>query len=128
MTSTTHHEGKKWINTAVAILAILVGYVILSFVQQLAEWFELESKISHFRFFAQGIAIAVGLTTFLVATRYKKSADYLREVYGELVKVVWPERALTAKHTVGVIIGVTIAGFVLGLFDFVANKLLGLLN
>ena len=128
MNTATQNEGRKWINTGVALTAILVGYVFLSFEQQLNEWFELEAKISNFLYLSQGIAVLLGLGVFIALVKNEKSASFLNETYGEMVKVVWPDRSETARHTVGIIIGVTIAGFVFGIFDFLASTILSYIN
>jgi preprotein translocase SecE subunit len=57
-----------------------------------------------------------------------KSSEFLSLVYQELVKVVWPDKNQTWKHTVVIMIAVTIMGFIFGFFDFGANFLLGLVN
>ena len=128
MATVSRPEGKKWINTGVAGAAILVGYVFLAFIEQMGAWFELESKVRFFRAYAQGGAVVIGLISFVITIRHSKSAQFLGEVFQELVKVIWPDKTETVRHTVGIIIGVTIAGFVLGLFDFGASKLLSLLH
>jgi preprotein translocase SecE subunit len=52
----------------------------------------------------------------------------LEEVFQEAVKVVWPDKNETVKHTVGIMIGVTIVGTLLAVFDLAATWLLSLVN
>ncbi len=128
MSVSSQNEGKKWINAGVAVVAILVSYVIWAFLTQLGEWFELESKIKYFTAIAQVFSGALGLSAFILAVSNQKSAEFLTEVYGELMKVVWPDRNQTSRHTVGIMIAVAIVGFVFSIFDFSASKLLSFLT
>ena len=120
-------EQRKWMNTAIALLSMIVGYVFMTFFGQLGEWFELESKISHYTFVVQGVAVVVGVETFVFISKYRQTADYIQEVFGELSKVVWPDKNSNVRHTIGIIIGVGIVGFLLGLFDFGVSRLLNLI-
>ncbi|MFZ4712777.1 MAG: preprotein translocase subunit SecE [Bacteriovoracaceae bacterium] len=128
MSISSQNEGKKWINAGVAVVAILLAYITWTFLSQLGEWFELESKIKYFTAISQTFAGALGLGAFVFAVSNKKSSDFLEEVFGELMKVVWPDRNQTSRHTVGIMIAVAIIGFVFSMFDFGANKLLSLLH
>jgi len=121
-------DSKKWINALVAIAAILLGYICISFFEQLNDWFALESKVASFEMIAQGLGITIGLVTFILITRNVKAKTYLDEVYGELVKVIWPENDSTIKLTVGIIIAVAISAVVLGIIDYLVRKLFGLLD
>lgn len=128
MSVSSQNEGNKWINAGVAIVSILLAYVLWSFLAQIGEWLELESKIWKFSVLSQVFSGAIGLTAFIIVVTNKKSGPFLTEVYAELTKVVWPDRDQTSKHTVGILIAVTIAGFVFSLFDFTASKLLSFLH
>lgn len=128
MSINSQESGSKWINAGVAGVSILVGYMLLVFFSQLGEWFELEAAIPHFLYLIQGLSVVIGLTIFLTLKKRKDSSRFLGEVYGEMIKVVWPNKSETARHTVGVIIGVTIAGLILGLFDFLSSLALRQLN
>ena len=128
MTVASNNEGKKWIQASLALVCIFLGYVVISFFEKMSEWFLLESKIPYFFAMSQALGVIVGLTTFLVIIKTPKTAEFLRDVYDELLKVVWPDRDQTWKYTFVIMIAVTIMGFVFGLFDFGANFLLGLVN
>ena len=56
-----------------------------------------------------------------------KIANFLADVYQEAIKVVWPDKNETVKHTIIIMIGVTIMGFVLGVFDVISTWLLSLI-
>jgi preprotein translocase subunit SecE len=128
MSMTSASEGKKWIQASLAISCIFLGYVVISFLEKMAEWFLLESKIPYFLVMSQVVGVAVGIGTYVAILRNPISSEFLKDVYQELIKVVWPDRNQTWKYTVLIMIGVTIMGFVFGFFDFGANFLLGLIN
>jgi preprotein translocase subunit SecE len=128
MSVTSTNEGKKWIQASLALSCIFLGYVIISFFEKMAEWFLLESKIPYFIAISNVIGVVVGLATYVLVLRNPISSEFLKDVYQELIKVVWPDRNQTWKYTVLIMIGVTIMGFVFGFFDFGANFLLGLIN
>lgn len=117
-------DEKKWINAFVAIASVIIGYIMIRFTQQLGEWFDLESKISHFMTMTQGLGVLSGITTFLVIIKSKKYSTYLHEVYGELVKVVWPNKDAIIKLTVGIVIALSIISGILVLIDYIFRKLL----
>lgn len=121
-------SGKKWIQTSVAITCMLVGYILISFFETLGEWFELESKIPNFVASSQILAVLIALGVFAYIMKNPKISSFLTEVYQETAKVVWPDKNQTVRHTIGIIIGVTIVGFILGFFDFTATWLLSLIN
>jgi preprotein translocase subunit SecE len=128
MSVASHDEGKKWIQTTVALTCILLVYVLISFFEKLAEWFALETMIPYFFGISQLVSVVIGLTTYIVIFKNAKSNEFLTNVYQEVMKVVWPDRQQTWRHTFVIMIAVTIMGFVFGFFDFGANFLLGLVN
>lgn len=128
MAVASNNEGKKWIQTSVALLCILVGYVLVNFFEKLGEWFVLESVIPYYYVVTQVISVVIALVAYIVIMVNPKSSEFLSLVYQELVKVVWPDKNQTWKHTVVIMIAVTIMGFIFGFFDFGANFLLGLVN
>lgn len=128
MTVASNNEGKKWIQASLALACIFLGYVIISFFEKMSEWFLLESKVPYFFAISQALGVIVGLVTFIGVMKNPKSAEFLKDVYEEMLKVVWPDRNQTWKYTVIIMIAVTIMGFVFGLFDLGANFLLGLVN
>jgi len=128
MAVASNDEGKKWIQAAVAVSCILVGYVLISFFEKLAEWFALETMVPYFFGITQALSVLVGVVTYFVIMKNPKSADFLGNVYQEILKVVWPNSQQTWRHTFVIMIAVTIFGFIFGFFDFGANYLLGLVN
>lgn len=128
MSSITERQGKKWIQTSIAIGCIFLGYVLISFFSQMSEWFDLESKIPRYELASQGVAVLLSFGVFIYITTNNKTSSFLAEVYSEVLKVVWPDKNQTMRHTVGIMIGVTIVGTMLGVFDISASYLLNLLR
>ena len=119
-------DGKKWINSFIAIISILSGFITIRFIAQLGEWFDLEAKIGNFLAFNQGMGVLIGVAVFIFIIKNKKASGHLNEVYAELVKVVWPEKDGVLKVTVGIIIGVSIISGLFVLIDYVCQQLLAL--
>lgn len=128
MAVASNEEGKKWIQATVAIVCILVGYVLVSFFEKLAEWFALETMIPYFFGITQAVSVLLALAAYIFVMKNPKSSDFLANVYQEVMKVVWPDSQQTWRHTFVIMVAVTIFGFIFGFFDFGANYLLGLVN
>ena len=128
MSVASNEEGKKWIQTTVAVTCMLVVYVLISFFEKLAEWFTLETMIPYYFGVTQVVSVFIGLIAYVLVFKNTKSNEFLTNVYQEIMKVVWPDRQQTWRHTFVIMIAVTIMGFVFGFFDFGANFLLGLVN
>lgn len=120
-------DGKKWINSFVMIVSILIGYVTIQFVEQLGEWFDLEAKIGNFMALTQGFGIAFGLLVFIGVSKNKKASSHMREVYEELVKVVWADKDAVVKITVGLVIGLSIVSGLFVLIDYFFQTILSLI-
>ncbi len=119
-------DSKKWINAFIAIVSVLVGYVCIRFFIQMGEWFDLEAKIGNFLLITQGAGILIGVGTFLAVFKHKTAPTQLEEIYGELVKVVWPDKDTILKITVALMIGLSlVAGFFV-LVDFLSRQSLDL--
>lgn len=128
MAVASNEEGKKWIQATVAVVCILAGYVLVNFFEKLAEWFALETMIPYFFGVTQAVSVLIALAAYIVIMKNPKSSEFLQNVYQEVMKVVWPDRQQTWRHTFVILIAVTIFGFIFGFFDFGANYLLGLVN
>jgi preprotein translocase subunit SecE len=128
MSVASNDEGKKWIQTTVAVTCIMLVYVLISFFEKLAEWFALETMVPYYFGITQFVSVLIGLVAYIMVFKNSKSSEFLTNVYQEVVKVVWPDKQQTWRHTIVIMIAVTIMGFVFGFFDFGANFLLGLVN
>lgn len=120
-------DSKKWINALLALGSLLSGFVAIRFVETMGEWFDLEAKVGNFLVLSQGLGVAVGLATFFWLFKNKKAMTYLNDVYGELLKVIWPEKDAVVKATIGIIIGVAFFSGLFVLVDFLFRKLLNLI-
>ena len=128
MSVASNEDGKKWIQTSVAVTCILLGYVLISFFGKMNEWFHLETMIPFYELITQVLSVGVaGVTAYVILTN-PKSSEFLGSVYQEVMKVVWPDSQQTWRHTFIIMVAVTIMGFIFGFFDFGANFLLGLVN
>lgn len=128
MAVASNDEGKKWIQASVALTCILLGYVLISFFEKMAEWFALESMVPYFFPITQALSVVIALVVYISIMKNPKSSDFLANVYQEVMKVVWPDSQQTWRHTFVIMVAVTIMGFVFGFFDFGANFFLGLVN
>ena len=120
-------DSKRWINSFLAIVSVLIGIVSISFIEQMGDWFDLEAKIEYFQGVTQITGVLLGLGFFVFCLKNAKMMTHLNEVYEELAKVVWPDRDTVVKMTIGVVIGVTIISSIFVLTDFLFQKLLDLI-
>jgi preprotein translocase subunit SecE len=128
MAVASNDEGKKWIQATVAVVCILLGYVLISFFEKMAEWFALETMVPYYFGITQVLSVVIAAGTYVGLMKNPKSSDFLTNVYQEVMKVVWPDSQQTWRHTIVILIAVTIFGFIFGFFDFGANYLLSLVN
>ena len=105
-------DNQKWINFFVALVSILCGFLVIRFLGQLGEWFDLEAKIPYFIGVTQGAGIVVGLGVFLGVKSNKSASEHMNEVYSELVKVIWPDSESVVKSTIGILIGLSILSLI----------------
>ena len=126
--SSAADNGKKWIQTSLALLCMIIVYVLIQFFTVMGEWFELESKITYYMCVTQFFSVLIALGTFIYILKNEKTSTFLYEVYEEASKVVWPDKNETVKHTIGIMIGVSIVGTLLAVFDLAATWLLSLIN
>ena len=117
-------DSSKWINGLVIVAAVLSGFVVTRFVDQLGAWFDLEAKISSFSILSQGIGVLSGILVFVVVLKNNSSSSYLKDVYSELVKVVWPSRDTTTKMTIGIAIALVVVAGIFVFVDFLFKYIL----
>lgn len=128
MAVASNDEGKKIIQTTVAVVCALACYVLISFFEKMAEWFQLETMVPYYFGITQVLSVLIAVGAFVYILKNQKSLDFLTNVYQEAMKVVWPDSQQTWRHTFVIMVAVTIMGFVFGFFDFGANYLLRLVN
>lgn len=126
MLTVRSEDARKWINFFVALVSVILCYTVIVFLGQVGEWFDLEAKVRYYEGISQGVGILSGLVSFVVLTKKKASATFLKEVYDELVKVVWPERETVVRVTFVVIVGVAVLSSIFVGADYVFRQLLEL--
>jgi len=119
-------DSKKWINSFVAIISIIAGFLAIRFTLQMSEWFDLEAKVNNFIIISQGIGVVVGLSVFIGIFKSKNTSALLSDVYDELVKVVWPDKDTIFKVTVGIVISLSIVSAIFVGVDYMFRALLDL--
>ena len=67
------------------------------------------------------------LLLFIFIQKNHEAVTHLKEVYDELVKVIWPDKDSVVKVTIGIIIAVSIVSGVFVLVDYIVQQLLNLL-
>lgn len=120
-------DGQKWINSFVAIISIIVGFISIRLAGQLGEWFDLEAKINNFVLVAQGFGVVMGLAIFVLLVKNKQAVAHMQEVYSELLKVVWPDKDTVVKVTFGIVVALIILSSIFVGVDFLIRKSLELL-
>ena len=115
--SVNQDSGRKWIQASVVLFGALMAYVSLAFIEQINGLWDLEAKVSNFSIMSNVIAFAVGLLTFVIIMKNEKASTFLDEVYVEFRKVVFPETDSTWRQTFGIMVGLSIVGFILWLVD-----------
>ena len=124
MSALKETDSKKWVNALVAVGALTLANVLIRLLYQVSEWTDLEAKVENVQLMAQLVGITVGLAVFIIVLKNPGTYRYLIEVYGELTKVIWPDKDSTLKLTVSIVIGVVISAVFLGLIDFGIKELL----
>ena len=127
MAAITEAGRKKYINTVIMLGAMLLVYIAYAFFQQLGDWFDLEAKWKHFKLGAQGLALFVGAVSFIYVIKNSRAMEFLNQVYGELIKVIWPDKDSVTKLTMGIIVFVAICSGVLILVDYTIQMILSLI-
>lgn len=128
MSLTTKDNGKKWIQSSIAMLCLVTAFCFVKFFTQMGDWFELESKLPYYTALSQVLSVLIAFGVFIYIIKNEKTSSFLAEVYQEAIKVIWPDKNQTVRHTVGIMIGVTVVGFILGIFDLISTYLLSLIN
>lgn len=72
--------------------------------------------------------VQTGSFVYKLARPFINTSNFLREVWQELHRVVWPSHEETYTFTVVVLIAVVIVAFWVGVLDMIFTKLVGLLH
>ena len=119
-------DRSKWVNALIALGSAITAYACIRLFIQIGEWFDLEAVIGHFTIVTQALGVVFGIAFFVGVLKNKSAVTYLNEVYGELVKVVWPDKDAVTKATVGIVIGVSIVSGFLVFIDWGFRQILTL--
>jgi len=117
-------DSNKWINALVILFSAVVGFLTKRFVDQLAVWFDLETKVSNIAYVSQVLGVVVAISLFAYIVKSAKTSSYLNEVYDELVRVVWPTKDATMKITIGLVVALVIVAGIFVSVDFIFKKVL----
>lgn len=120
-------DNQKWINSLVAVFSIIVAFIVIRFSETMGEWFDLEAKVPNFGIVAQGLGIILGIICFVLIIRNKAASTHLKEVYGEMTKVIWPDKDTILKITIGLVISLSIVSGFFVLVDYIFREVLNLL-
>jgi len=118
---------KKWVTTFIAFAAMLIAFIWISFIYQMGEWFDLESRVKFFTSLVQISGAAIGFVSFFVTVKNETVMTFLKQVYAELLKAVWPDRETVIKLSIGIMIAVTIISGILLMIDWGSELLLRLI-
>lgn len=118
----------KWINTFLFVASVIVGYLFNTFLVKIGVWFELESKISYFKYLQLILSLVVVVSTLIYVRSRTDLMTFLFETFYELTKVVFPDKNQSFRLSIFVIIWVTIIGFVLTVFDWAARLLITMIS
>lgn len=117
-------DSNKWINALVILFSAVVGFLTKRFIDQLAVWFDLETKVSNIAYVSQVLGVVVAISLFAYIVKSAKTSSYLNEVYDELVRVVWPTKDATMKITIGLVVALVIVAGIFVSVDFIFKKVL----
>ena len=120
-------DNRKWISFFLVVVGAIAAFVMISFLEQLSEWFDLEAKVGNFQILSQVVGIVTGVLTFFIILKNEQASKYLNEVYSELTKVVWSDREVAFKLTIGIIIALSILSMIFLGFDVGFRKFLDLI-
>ena len=103
--------------------------MVVSFLlgSSLAASFDLEGRVQGLDDYLKVGSLALGGLSWLILHKHPKTSTFTDEVFVELAKVTWPGREESVKGAIAVLIAVTIAGFALGLVDWVWSNLVALI-
>ena len=119
-------DSGKWINGLVALFAFVVGFLTKRFIDQLSIWLDLETKVSNIGLISQVVGVLIGFAIFVYVLKSEKTSSYLKEVFDELVRVVWPSKDATMKITIGLVVALVIVAGIFVSVDFVFKKILSI--
>ncbi len=122
-----NNENKKWIIISFLALATLLWYITEKILLSIVDLFGITvyPLIGDVTILTP-LAVLPALGLFVYLQRNVRSVDFTNDVINELKKIVWPPRKETSASTLIVLVLVFIAASILGIFDFLWIKILGI--
>lgn len=117
----------KWINTILFLGSVLVGFLFNMLLIKLGTWFEFEAKIPQYKYIQLIASIVVVFATMVYVRSRSDLMTFFYETFDEMTKVVFPDKNQSFRLSIFVIIWVTIIGFILTTFDWIARLVIGLI-
>lgn len=117
----------KWVNLSFVMASLLLAYVVFALAEKFSVVLDFDGRIRSLDLIIKGLAVAVGLGTFLGLYKSSVANNFMSETVAEVSKVTWPTQDETLKATIAVLIAVVIAGIVLWVVDSAWVYLIGVI-
>lgn len=119
------NQHQKLVTVSYLALSALVYFILMIGLMKVSSALDLESKVKSIEFIIRGGTLLIAALVFFILLKNPKANLFMNDVATELLtKSTWPTSKETFSATGVVIVTVLIAGFVLGLFDWVFVYLL----
>jgi preprotein translocase SecE subunit len=126
-TSTVNPLASKWINTILFLGSVIIGFMFNMLLVKLGTWFEFEAKIPQYKYIQLVASIIVVFGTLFYVKSRSDLMTFFYETFDEMTKVVFPDKNQSFRLSIFIIIAVTIIGFILTTFDWVARFVIGMI-
>lgn len=118
----------KWINTILFLGSVLVGFLFNMLLVKLGTWFEFEAKVPQYKYIQLLASIVVVFGTLFYVKSRTDLMSFFYETFDEMTKVVFPDKNQSFRLSIVIIIAITIIGFILTTFDWVARFVIGMIS
>jgi len=114
---------QKYVNALFILGGALVWFVSRHYVETLIGRLQIGRRLGGglTDVLLHGLPILLGVITFIILRRNRKSESFVSESVDELVRVTWPSGREVQFGTIVVIITVVLAGIILGGIDIGLN-------
>lgn len=114
-------DNKKIITLSFVLAAFLTAFVIDVLMETLSAASGTVARALSMDAVAHGLPMIAGLSCFIALQFNSKVVTWADEVVTEISRVVWPSHKDTTAMTIVVCIMLLVAGFSLGIMDFLSN-------
>lgn len=118
----------KWINTLLFLGSVLVGFMFNMMLVKFGAWFEFEARIPQYKYIQLLASIVVVFATMVYVRSRSDLMTFFYQTFDEMTKVVFPDKNQSFRLSLFVILWVTVIGFVLTIFDWIARLVIGLIG